>query len=581
MNIKPYFPLAEQLSSYTPTVFKDDMVAGLTVWILLVPQAMAYALLAGMPPIYGLYGSLIPPLVYGIMGTCRQLSLGPVASSSLVILAGISQLAEPETPHYIELVILTGGLIGLGMLLLGLLRLGFLSVLLSQPVIVGFTAAAGVIIGVSQLKYLFGIDIPRFGQSYETIIYAFQHIEETHWLTFAFCSGGVLSILAMKHWLPKVPGTLVVSVVSIVVTYLLGLEQYGLEMVKDVPQGLPHFDLPVLGNGNLNAVFPTVMVGIVIGVVENISIAKALELKTKAYKVRPDQELLAAGASRFLGGLFQGLPVSASFTRSALNYEAGAKTGLSSVILAIMMGLTLLFLTPLVYYLPKAILGAIVFMAVKSLIEVGEAKRLWRIRRRDFLMMLATFFATLLISIEMGVVVGIVLSLALVLLQASRPHIAILGQLPGSREFRNVERFPDARELDDVVVARFDAPLYYLNADYFKTFIHEAIQTHAQCKLLILDCSSISDIDTNGLNALQELHDELKIQGIELSMAGLIGPARDLLNTSGLTAQIGVQHQFLNIYDAVQFFKADGSESDDYWSEAAIQFNHKKNKSKI
>ncbi|HMQ45802.1 MAG TPA: sulfate permease [Saprospiraceae bacterium] len=581
MNGLAYFPLLEQLKGYNRVAFKGDLIAGLTVWILLIPQTMAYAMLAGMPPIYGLYGGLIPPLMYGLLGTARQLSLGPVASSSLVILAGISQVAAPESAYYIEIVILTGFLIGVGMLILGLFRLGFLAVLLSQPVIVGFTAAAGVIIGVSQLKYLFGIPTPHFGHVFEIILYTIQHLGETHWLSFAFCSGSVLLMLGIKRFFPKIPSTLAVSVLSILLTYWFRLDLLGLEIVKDVPQGLPHFVMPGFETEKLNDVIATVLVGIVIGVVESISIAKALEIKSKTYKINPSQELVAAGAARALGGLFQSLPTSASFTRSALNRESGAQTGMASVIMVIMTGLTLLFLTPLVYYMPKAVLGAIVFMAVRSLIDFKAARHLWHTHKRDFAMMLATFLATLFISIELGVATGVALSLLLVLYQSSRPHIAILGQLPNSREFRNVNRFPEAHQFDGVVIARFDAPLFFLNADYFSDFVQESVKSCTEdCQLFVLDGSSMTDIDSTGLRALEEAYRDLSRQNTAFYLAGLIGPVRDRLNKSGLAEKIGADHQFLNVYEAVQSYLLQEKNNQEgiYWSEAAIQHNEKTNK---
>ncbi|MEZ4987332.1 MAG: solute carrier family 26 protein [Saprospiraceae bacterium] len=573
-----FFPLASQLSGYNQSLFRSDFLAALTVWLLLIPQVMAYAMLAGMPPIYGLYGGLIPPLIYGLLGTSPQLSIGPVASTSLVILAGIRQLAEPESASYVELAILAGMLAGIAMFLMGLLRLGFLSVLLSQPVIVGFTAAAGTIIAVSQLKSWLGFDIPRFNQSYQTLWYAITHLHQTHWLTFAFCTGGILLMVATKRWLPKIPGTLIVGLISILATYLFRFDQAGLAIVADVPQGLPPFTIPDLSLSKVQLVMPTVLVALVTGVVENISIAKSLEMKNKTYKIQPNQELIAAGAARWMGALFQGMPISASFTRSAVNNEAGAKTGLSSVLLAIMTALTLLFLTPLVYYLPKAILAAIILMAVKSLIDVASMKRLWKLRKRDFLMMLATFMATLFISIEMGVVTGVVLSLILVLYKNSRPHIAVLGQLPESREFRNYERFPDAKRFDDIVIARFDAPLYFLNADYFMEFVNDAIQDgKGQCKLFILDASSITDIDYSGMRTLEELVADLRHQGVDLYLAGMIGPVRDMLNHAGICNQLGKDHHFLNVYDAVHYYqRLKKGLPPAEWSEAALQYNSTK-----
>lgn len=580
MNIKQYFPLAEQLVGYNGSLFRGDVIAGLTVWILLVPQAMAYALLAGMPPIYGLYGGLVPLVIYGLLGTSRQLSIGPVAVSALLVLAGVSKLATPESPEFVQYVILTGFTIGVLQVLLSALRLGFLVTFLSHPVILGFTAAAAVIIAVSQLKYMMGIEIPRFEQTYETAIYALQHIGETHWLTFAVCTGSIVLMVLIKKKIPALPGALFVSVLGIVATAVFRLNEQGLEVVGVVPEGLPAFLFPDIQMSKILAVLPTVFTVAAIGIVESIGIAKALELKNKDCKVRPDQELLALGTAKVVGSFFQSLPTSASFTRSAINSEAGAKTGIASIVAAIATGLTLLFLTPLFFYLPKAVLGAIVLMAVTSLVDIPTTQHLWKVHRRDFFMLVITFIATLTLGIEAGVLTGVVLSLLAILYQSSRPHIAILGQLPNTMQFRNVKRFPDAIQHEGILIARFDAPLYFLNVEHFKAFVTEKVAEN-EPRLFILDASSIIDIDSGGLDALEEMHDYLVRTHCEFYITGLLGPVRDTIHISGLSDKLGADHQFLNIYAAVQHFAKGSDPANGTWSEAVLQFNYKNNEPTI
>ena len=574
MRWTKFLPLVEQLKGYDSSTFRHDAIAGLTVCIMLIPQGMAYALLAGMPPIYGLYTALVPLIIYGILGTSRQLSLGPVAVSALLVLAGITQLAEPETETYIELVILTGFMVGLMKLALSAMRLGFLVRFLSHPVIMGFTSAAAVIIAVSQLKYLFGMKIPRFEQSYETVFYAIQNIDQAHWLSFAFCTGSIVLMLTIKRLTPKVPSALVVSILGAVLAATLHLEELGLKLVGDVPQGLPEFQLPAFSAANIHMVIPTAITVTIISIVESLGIAKALELKNKDTKVLPNQELFALGTAKLLGSFFQAIPSSASFTRSAINNEAGAKTGMASIVAAVATGLTLIFFTPLFYYLPQASLAAIVLMAVRSLFDIRGAIHLWEVHKKDFLMLLITFVITLALGIEEGVLAGVILSLLAIIFQASRPHIAVLGQLDDGQSYRNVERFPEATRFEGVLILRFDAPLFFLNADYFKEQIVSCIrEDETRIELFILDASSILDIDSSGLEALEEIHHYLRNRGTTFYIVGVLGPVRDRLHVAGLSERIGLYNHFLYIGDALAFYQAEGN---DGWSPKAVQNNNDK-----
>lgn len=566
-----YVPLVGQLNGYNQQLFRNDLLAGLTVCIMLIPQGMAYALLAGVPPIYGLYSAMVPLLVYGILGTSRQLSMGPVAISALLVLAGISQVAEPESAHYITLVILSGFLIGLAKLLLSALRLGFLVRFLSHPVIMGFTSAAAVIIAVSQLKYLLGIDIPRFEQTYQTVIYALRHLTETHWLSFSFCAGSILLMLGIKRWLPKLPSALVVSVLGVGVTALFRFDTQGLSIVGTVPQGLPSFSWPAWSGANISAVLPTVFTVTIISIVESLGIAKALELKNKDTKILPNQELFALGAAKVLGSFFQAIPSSASFTRSAINNEAGAKTGIASIVAAAATGLTLIFFTPLFYYLPEAVLAAIVLMAVRSLFEVKGTIHLWKVHRKDFLMLILTFAVTLSLGIEEGVLAGVTLSLLTIVFQASRPHVAVLGQLADGQRYRNVERFPEAKQFPGVLIMRYDAPLFFLNADYFKEQIIRGIHDNPDhIEVFVLDASSILDIDSSGLDALEEVHQFLRSRNITFYITGVLGPVRDRMRQANLLARIGIYNHFLDIGEALDFHQSDNDEG---WSPNAVQSN--------
>lgn len=574
MNLKQYIPIFQWLSTYTKAAFKSDLVAGLTVWVMLVPQGMAYALLAGMPPIYGLYGSLVPLFLYAILGTSRQISIGPVAISSLLILAGISQIAEPTTPEYISLVILTGLLIGIVQTLAGFIRLGFLVNFLSHPVIVGFTSAAAIIIAASQLKYLLGIDIPRSSSVADTLGYAIRHIGEIHWPTFLLCVGGIVLILGLKKVNEKLPGALIVTILGIGLVKLLNLNTQGVSIVNFVPQGLPVFQLPDWTLENIKMVFPTVLTVTIICIVESISIAKVWESKHKNYKIDANQELLALGVSKIGGAFFQAIPTSGSFSRSAVNSESGAKFQMSSIITVVLIGLTLLFLTPIFYYLPHAILAAIILLSVKKLFDFQEAVHLWKTHRGDFLMMMLTFIITLVLGIEEGVLAGVVLSVLMVMYRNSKPHIAVLGKLPNTNYYRNVNRFPNAIQIPDCAIVRFDSQLFFGNALYFKDFIENlTVTSPIPLSGLILDASSIHDIDSSGLNALKEIDAYLKSKQITFYIAGIIGPVRDRLYRAGLMELIGKENQFMYVPDAVACYLNRQENQQDRWTEKAIQTN--------
>lgn len=571
MRVKQLFPALEWLPNYSLDWLKKDVFAGLTVGVMLVPQGMAYALLAGVPPIYGLYGGLVPLIVYAFMGTSRQLSIGPVAVSGLLVLAGVSQLAEPLSNAYVQLAVLTSLLVGVFQLLMGVFRLGIIFNFLSQPVISGFSSAAAVIILFSQLKYALGFPVPRELHALEQPIYIVRHLAETHWPTLAICLVSMVLIVLLRRWSSRMPTGLVVTIASIIFIYIFRLDLQGVDTVKSVPVGLPKFEVPIWSWEAIQRLLPTVLSVSIIGAVEVISIGMVLEKKHRDYVIRPNQEMLAIGFSKIAGAFFQALPTSSSFTRSAINSEAGGKTGISSLVSALLVAMTLIFLTPLFYYLPNASLAAIVLVAVVNLFDWKEATRLWKCHRKDFYMMLVTFLATLAIGIVEGVLTGVLLSIVVILLKSARPHTAILGRLPNSEHFRNTQRFPDAEEEKGVVIFRFDAPIYFMNAAYFGSLITEIIDQPHRPRLLILDATSITDMDASGAETLNFAVDNLHALGIQFYLSGAIGPVRDLLKATGLMNKIGTKNHFLDIKEALQAWKAEESERDKGWKPAAIQ----------
>jgi len=573
MKVNRFFPVLENLSNHNASDWKRDIIAGITVVVMLVPQGMAYAMLAGMPPIYGLYGGLVPLFLYAVFGTSRQMSIGPVAVSALLVLAGVSQLAAPMSPEYITLVLLAGLLIGIAQVLLGLFRLGFLVNFISHPVIIGFTSAAAIIIAVSQLKDFLGFSIPRFPNSYETVIYAFQHLNEINWMSFSLCIGSIVFMLLLRRINRAIPGPLIVVFLGALLAYFLE-DKIAIDLVGEVPKGLPSFAFPVITWENILHLLPTVFTVTLIGIVESIGIAKVLQAKHGDYEIRPNQELLALGISKIGGALFQAVPTSGSFTRSAVNNEAGAKSGIASMTTAILIGLTLMFLTPLFFYLPKAILAAIILLSVKSLFEWKEALHLWEAHKEDFFMMLITFIVTLSLGIEEGVLAGVVLSILMILYKSSKPHMAVLGKLPDSTIYRNINRFDLAQQPEGVLIVRFDNQLYFANATYFQDTVQRLVrESEEEVELFILDARCIYDIDSSGVHAINDLYNFFEHENIRFFIAGMVGPVRDQVTKAGLIEKLGEKSQFLNVHQAILHYSSLSNGVEKGWTPDALQAN--------
>jgi SulP family sulfate permease len=376
--LKKYFPFLEWISNYRSDYFKRDLLAGITVAVLLIPQGMAYALIAGLPPIYGLYAALTPQIVYAFLGTSRQLAVGPVAMDSLLVAAGLSALAIVEPSQYIQMAILLALLMGAIQLLLGLFRMGFIVSFLSKPVISGFTSAAAIIIGFSQLKHLLGIQLSQSNQLHIVIESILQSNVPVHFATLIIGVLSVVLILVIKNWNRKIPSALIAVVLGISWVYFNGLDKQGVAVVGLIPQGLPSFQTPVFEIDTIKQLFPTALTLALVAFMEAISVAKAIEEKHKEYTVDPNQELIALGSSNIVGSFFLSYPTTGGFSRTAVNDQAGAKTGMAALITALIVGLTLMFFTQWFYYLPKAVLASIIIVAVVNLIDFKFAVRLYK-----------------------------------------------------------------------------------------------------------------------------------------------------------------------------------------------------------
>lgn len=559
--MKKLIPAFDWISNYKKEWFGGDLTAGLTVGVMLIPQGMAYSMLAGLPPIYGLYASTVPVIVYALFGTSRQLAVGPVAMVALLISSGVGALAELGSTEFITLAILLALMVGVIQFLMGVLRLGFLVNFLSHPVIAGFTSAAALIIGFSQLKHLLGINIPR-GKVQETIMNVFENAGDINMPTLFVGAAAIAILLVVKKINKKIPGPLIAVLFGIGVVYFMGLAEEGVKIVKDVPGGLDIFGLPFIDMGSISSLLPVALTIAFIGFMESIAVAKAIQAKHKDYEVSANQELIGLGLANIVGAFFKAFPVTGGFSRTAVNDQAGAKTGLASIISAILIIITLLFLTEYFYFLPYAILAAIIMVAVFGLIDFKEAKHLWRTDKKDFWLFMVTAIATLTLGIEEGILLGVVLSIASLVYRVSYPHIAIMGRVPGTDQYRNIDRFSDVETYDDKLIVRFDAQLYFANANYFRDFVKKELSTQPDVKFLIFDARAVNNIDSSAVHMLTDLIQDLADNEIQIHLVNVKGPMRDVLKKNNITGMLGKEHFHLKLQNAIDFIDKGITQSD-------------------
>lgn len=561
--MKTFIPILDWLSKYSISDAKGDLSAGLTVGVMLIPQGMAYAMIAGLPPIYGLYASTIPIIIYSIFGTSRQLAVGPVAMVSLLTAASVGLLADGGTELYIQLAITLALMVGVIQFALGLAKLGFLVNFLSHPVISGFTSAAALIIGLSQLKHLLGVDIPRSHHVHEIILNAIKQADSIHWITLGIGIGGIILIKGVKKINKAIPGPLLAVLFGILVVYFAGLHEQGVKIVGEVPSGLPSFGLPSFDMGMLQSLLPAALAISLVSFMESIAVAKAIQAKHKDYKVVPNQELIALGSANIGGAFFQSFPVTGGFSRTAVNDQAGARTGMAGIFAAILIILTLLFFTEYFFYLPQAILASVIMVAVFGLIDIAEAKHLWQANKTDFAMLLITFLATLTLGIELGIGTGVLLSLAAIIYKTSKPHVAVLGNVPNTSVYRNIDRYTDVIEREDTLIIRFDAQLYFANSNYFKETIERLVEEKgSNLKHIIISAESINSLDSSALHAIEDVIEEQNDAGRQIYFAGVKGPVRDAMKLGHLEKKITSDNFFLDVKHAVDYIEGILSESD-------------------
>jgi SulP family sulfate permease len=556
MKIKKIIPILEWLPNYNFSLFRGDLIAGITVGIVLIPQGIAYALIAGLPPIYGLYCALVPQVMYAIFGSSRQVAIGPVAMDSLIVATGVSTLALAGSESYISIAILLALMVGAIQFIMGVFSLGFIVNFLSKPVITGFTSAVALIIGCNQFRNFFGVELVQSDQIQIILEDIWRQIDDFNFHTTGIGLFSALLIIIFRKINKKIPNALIVVILGVLIMKFFNKSFTDVSIVKDIPSGLPKFGIPDFDLALLRELLPIALTLVMVGYLETISIGKSLEAKQDEYRIRPNQELIALGISNMVGSLFKAYPSASSFSRSAINQESGAKTGMAALIAVVMVIITLLFLMPLFYYLPKTVLAAIIIVAVFGLINFKEARFLWKANQLDFCLMLATFLATLLLGIEFGIVTGVGLSLIILIFRTSRPYVAVLGKVPNSNFYKNKERFEEVLIDDDILVFRFDAQLFYANASYFRDRLEQMMDKKGKAlKLIVLDAESINRVDSTGIEMLKERILCCQKKGILFYFAGVKGPVRDDLFRSEILEVIDIKHFFMRSNQAVMFYK--------------------------
>ena len=568
------FPITKDLLTYNRSTLYSDLIAGLSIAVIVIPQGLAYAMIAGLPPIYGLYAALVPQFIHGIMGTSRHPAVGPVALDSLVVAIALGALSLSGIGEVVAAAIFLATMVGILQITMGLLQMGVLANYLSRPVISGFTSAAAIIIGLNQVEYLLGLQIESSNQIQKMLLSVAQNFNETHLITVVVGVSAMSLILVTKKYFSKIPSSLLVSVFGVILIWSTRWDLHGVEIVGHIPAGLPNFDLLTVSPELVRDMLPFALTLAVIGYVEIISITKELEEQEEKYFLKPNKELMALGTANLVGSFFQSYPVSASFSRSAVKFQSGALTGMTAVFSASIVGLTLLFFTSLFFYLPIAVLAGIIMVAVIRLINIRYAIDLYKTRRDEFFLLLITCLLTLFVGISQGILIGTLLSLLLMVIRTSKPHYAILAKVSGTNYYKNISRFETDANIDvNILILRFDAQLFFGNRDYFRKIVFEEIEKKPNLKGFILVARGITYVDSSGLSTLSAMIKSFQQKGILFMVAGAIGPTRDLLQKSKLTDLIQEKNMFAKTADAVDYFKGKVVPTD-VQKKIASQTNH-------
>jgi len=561
-HLRRYFPVLDWGRQYNRHAFSNDLIAAVIVTIMLIPQSLAYALLAGLPPEAGIYASIAPILLYAVFGTSRALAVGPVAVVSLLTASAIGQVAEQGTAGYavaaLTLAMLSGGIL----MLMGLLRLGFLANVLSHPVIAGFITASGILIAASQLKHILGVE--AHGHTLpEIVISLLSHLDETNWITLVIGVAATGFLFAVRRYLKRgllaigLPALLadiltkagpVLAVVgTTVAVWGLNLDDAGVRIVGEVPQSLPPLTLPSFAPDLIAALFVPALLISIIGFVESVSVAQTLAAK-KRQRIDPDQELIGLGAANLGAAFTGGYPVTGGFARSVVNFDAGAETPAAGAFTAIGLAVAAVALTPLVFYLPNATLAATIIVAVLSLVDLTILQKTWAYSRADFAAVAVTILLTLGLGVEIGVASGVLISVLLHLYKTSRPHVAEVGRVPGTEHFRNIHRH-DVETDPSLVTLRIDESLYFANARFLEDLVQKRVTEGCAIRNVVLMFSAVNAVDYSALESLEAVNHRLRDMGVGLHLSEVKGPVMDRLQRSHFLDELNGR-VFLSQHDA-------------------------------
>jgi len=566
--LQRYLPILQWLKGYNREALTCDLVAAAIVTIILIPQSLAYALLAGLPPEVGLYASILPPVAYALFGTSRTLAVGPVAVVSLMTAAAVGNLALAGSAEYLVAAIALAFLSGVILILMGLFRLGILANFLSRPVISGFITASSLIIAASQLKHILGVDAD--GHNLLDILLALtDQLEQINLPTLLigvsataclfWARSRLKPLLARLGLSPKLTDLIVKAgpVLAVVATTLavwgLDLQAAGVKIIGQVPSGLPQLTLPPFDLELWQQLFVSALLISIVGFVESVSVAQTLAAKHRQ-RIDPDQELVALGAANIASATSGGFPVTGGFSRSVVNFDAGAETPAAGAFTAVGIALATLVLTPLIFFLPKATLAATIIVAVLSLVDLGALKRTWAYSRSDFAAMLATIVLTLVDGFELGIIVGVGLSVLLYLYRTCKPHSAIVGRVPGSEHFRSIDRHQVETE-PHVLTLRVDESLYFANARYLEDLIYDQVARNPELRHLVLMCPAVNLIDASALESLEAINQRLKDSGVTFHLSEVKGPVMDKLEGTHFLQELSGEI-FLSQYEAWKTLQA-------------------------
>ena len=553
------------LRAYRPAWLAGDLTAGVIVTVMLIPQSLAYALLAGLPPEVGLYASILPIVAYALLGSSMTLAVGPVAVASLMTASALQPLASAGSAEYVALAVQLSMISGVMLLAFGALRLGFLAYFLSHPVISGFISGSAVLIAVGQLKYILGVKVVG-STVLETLAGLVKALPQTQPVTLAIGVSSLLFLLLARRYLAQMltrlgvpakaadlvaklaPMVAVIASTAVVAVFKLN-ETAGVSVVGNIPQGLPQLSLSLPGMSTLGQLWLPALLITLIGFVESVSVAQSLALK-RQQRIQPNRELLGLGAANVASALSGGYPVTGGFARSVVNFAAGAHTPLAGVISAGLMALVIAALTGLFYYLPHAVLAATIIVAVTSLIDLQTLKEAWHYDRADALSLLATAVGVVALGVEVGILTGVVLSLAVLVWRSSHPHMAVVGRIPGTEHFRNIDRHT-VQTVPGLLALRVDESLFFANATVLEDRIEGLLSQDAAVRHVLLICSAVNQIDTTALGVLTQLERSLAARDIEFMLAEVKGPVMDRLRPTELGQRL-LDRVFLSVHEAFE-----------------------------